>query len=223
MRAISHKLRLSTASLLAMVLGSYLYTASADASEGEDISRVNGAINVEADERVGDVSSVNGTVRLGRGSSASEVSTVNGGIELSDQVSIFQAETVNGGIRVGEGVSVSGSLETVNGGIRIDSGSVIENRIETVNGRIRLTSTQVGEDIETSNGDISIRDGSVVDGDIIVSGRKHWWDRVFSWNNSKPEITIDESSTVRGDIHIYREVDLNIADGSLGGDVIEHF
>ncbi|NKB32320.1 MAG: hypothetical protein GKR91_04410 [Pseudomonadales bacterium] len=224
MRAISHKLRLSTATLLAMVLGSYVFAANAEAQEGRDISRVNSTINVEADESVvGDVSSVNGSVRLARGSSASEVTTVNGRIEISDQASVYEAATVNGGIRVGENVTVRGSLETVNGGIRTESGTVIENRIETVNGGIRVSSTQVGDNIETSNGDINIQDGSVIEGDVVVKGRKRWWDRLFSWNNRRPEITIDSSSTVRGDIHIYREVDLNIADGSLNGEVVEHF
>ncbi len=224
MRAISHKLRLSTATVLAMVLGSYLFAANADAQSGRDISRINGTINVESEERVGDVSTVNGSASLARGSSASEVTTVNGGIDISDQVSINHAETVNGGIRVGEGVTVSGSLESVNGGIRTNSGTVVENQIETVNGRIRLSSTQVGNNIETSNGDIDIRDGSVVEGDIVVHGRKRWWDRLFNWGgNRRPEITIDSSSTIRGDIHIYRKVDLNIADGALNGEVVEHF
>lgn len=221
MRAISHKLRLTTATILAMVLGSYVFSASANAAE--DISRVNSTINVEADQNVGDVSSVNGSVRLARGSSAEEVSTVNGRIQLSDRVSVDLAETVNGGIEVGEEVTVRGYLETVNGGIRIEAGSVVEDHIETVNGRIRLSSTQVGNNIETSNGDIDIRDGSVVEGDVVIWGKRRWWDRLFNWNNHRPEITIDASSTVQGDIHIYRPVDLNIADGSLNGEVVEHF
>ena len=105
MRAINHKIRLGTASLLAMVLGSYLYSASADAAEFRNISKVNGGIRVAANEQVGDVSSVNGGIRLAHGASAYEIDTVNGSIELADDVAIEQAESVNGGIRIGENVT----------------------------------------------------------------------------------------------------------------------
>lgn len=56
MRAINHKIRLSTATLLAMVLGSYLYSVTADAAGiRDDISRANRSIHASAEERVGDI------------------------------------------------------------------------------------------------------------------------------------------------------------------------
>ncbi len=206
MRAFNHKIRLSTATLLAMVLASYLYSASA------------------AGEQLGDISSVNGGIDLASGASAQEVGTVNGGIDLDDNVTIKHPETVNGGIRVGENVSVHGYLTTVNGGIRTGAGTVIEARVRTVNGKIQLRNTTVSENVETSNGDISLRNASIVEGDLLVAkSRRNWWGRIWNSKRRRPEITIDATSSVRGDIHLYREVDLRIDDAAVVGEIIRHY
>ncbi|MCH7816581.1 MAG: hypothetical protein IIC60_08430 [Proteobacteria bacterium] len=223
MRAINHKIQLSTASLLALTLASYLYAAPTDASEFRDISKINGGIRVAAAEQVGDISSINGGVDLALGASAYAINTVNGGIYLHDQVIIVQAETVNGSIRLGEDVSVNGSLFSVNGSIRTNAGTVVENRVRTVNGKIQLLNTQVGGDVQTSNGDIILRHGSVIAGDVVIRGRHSWWERFFGFNRRPSDLTIDASSSVKGDIHLYRRVNLQIDDGAEIGDIIEHF
>ncbi len=223
MREASHTLKLSAATMLAMLLGSYLYSSSADAADLRDISKVNGGIKITADERVGDVSSVNGGIDLGSGASAERLETVNGGIDLDERVEIERAETVNGGIRVGSDVNVHGSLSTVNGGIRTNPGTVIDGDVRTVNGKITLRETRIGEDVQTSNGDILLTDGTIVEGDIIVKGRRSWIARILSFDYNPPRITIDEDSSVLGDIHLYREVNLDLADGAVVGNVIEHF
>jgi len=66
MPAFNHVTRLGTATALLMLLGSYVFSASADAAEG-DISRINQGVTVDAEQQVGDVSSVNGSIRLARG------------------------------------------------------------------------------------------------------------------------------------------------------------
>jgi hypothetical protein len=224
MRAFNHKIRLSTATLLAMVLASYLYSASADAAELRNISKVNSGVRVAAGEQLGDISSVNGGIDLASGASAQEVGTVNGGIDLDDNVTIKHPETVNGGIRVGENVSVHGYLTTVNGGIRTGAGTVIEARVRTVNGKIQLRNTTVSENVETSNGDISLRNASIVEGDLLVAkSRRNWWGRIWNSKRRRPEITIDATSSVRGDIHLYREVDLRIDDAAVVGEIIRHY
>ncbi|GJM12689.1 MAG: hypothetical protein DHS20C12_10920 [Pseudohongiella sp.] len=223
MRDVSHTMKLSAATMLAMLLGSYLYSSSANAADVRDISKVNGGIRVSAEERVGDISSVNGGIDLGSGASAEKLDTVNGGIDLDDRVQIEGAETVNGGIRVSRDVSVHGSLSTVNGGIQTSPGTVIDKRVTTVNGKIRLRDTRIGENVQTSNGDILITDGSVVEGDIVVKGRRSWVGRFFNFDRKPSRIIIDSDSAVLGDIHLYREVNLDIAEGAEVGDVIEHF
>jgi len=223
MKEVSHTLKLSAATMLAMLLGSYVYSSSAHADEVRDISKVNGGIRVSADERVGDISSVNGGIDLGTGASAETLDTVNGGIDLDDRVEIERAETVNGGIRVSRDVTVHGSLSTVNGGIQTNPGTVIERRVSTVNGKIQLRETRVGENVQTSNGDILISDGTVVEGDIVVKGRRSWVGRFFNFDRKPSKIVIDADSSVLGDIHLYREVNLEIADDALVGEVIEHY
>jgi DUF4097 and DUF4098 domain-containing protein YvlB len=223
MKDVSHTMKLSAATMLAMLLGSYLYSTSANAADIRDISKVNGGIRVSAEERVGDISSVNGGIDLGSGASAEKIDTVNGGIDLDERVVIDQAETVNGGIRLSRDVTVRGSLSTVNGGIQTNAGTVIEDRVSTVNGKIRLRDTRIGGHVQTSNGDIVLTDGTVVEGDIVVKGRRSWIGRFFNFDRKPTEIIIDEESSVLGDIHLYREVNLEIADGAKIGDVIEHF
>ncbi|MFT4815119.1 MAG: DUF4097 and DUF4098 domain-containing protein YvlB [Pseudohongiellaceae bacterium] len=223
MKDVSHTMKLSAATMLAMLLGSYLYSSSASAAEARDISKVNGGIRVSAEERVGDISSVNGGIDLGSGASAERIETVNGGIDLDDGVEIERAETVNGGIRLSRDVSVHGSLSTVNGGIQTNPGTVVDRRVSTVNGKIRLRDTRVGENVQTSNGDILLTDGSVVEGDIIVEGRGSWFGKFFGFSKKPSKIFIDADSSVMGDIHLYREVTLDIADGAVAGEIIEHF
>ena len=218
---MNHTFRLSAATMLAMLLGSYLYSTSAEAADVRNISKVNGGIRISAEERVGDISSVNGGVDLGRGASAYEIDTVNGGIELSENVVVSNAETVNGSIRVRSDVTVNGSLSTVNGGIRTAAGTIIENRVRTVNGEIQLRNTSVGGNVQTSNGDISLRDGSTVAGDIVIKGRRSWLGRFF--NHRAPTITIDADSSVKGDIHLYRKAELDIDDAADVGEVIRHY
>jgi len=210
--------------LLALVLGGYLYSADASAQGLDNIRKVNSAVNVGADDRVGNISSVNGSISLQRGSSAQEISTVNGGIKIEDDTSLVSAETVNGGIRIGEEVRVEEKVSTVNGGIRTGRGTDIGGKLTTVNGTIRLSQTNVSNDVQTTSGDIEIRNGSVIEGDVIVRKNSNWWKRVFGSNRrNRPEIDIDSDSIVRGDIHLYQEVNLDIEPGAQVGNIIEHY
>ncbi|MBQ14968.1 MAG: hypothetical protein QGG67_18445 [Gammaproteobacteria bacterium] len=224
MRVIKYKENVVAATMLAMFLGGYLYTATADGAELRDISKINGSIRVDAQTQVGDISSINGGVGIGSGASASDIKTVNGGINLSDHATIGSARTVNGGIRTSEEVIVNGSLSTVNGRIVLEPRSVVRESVTTVNGRIQLSNTRIGENIQSSNGDITIRDNSTVEGDIVVKrNRGSWFSRFFNRNRNSVEITIDASSSVQGDIHLYKEVDLDIDDNANVGEIIRHY
>lgn len=224
MRALNSNSKTTSALLLAVVLGGYLYSAEVSAQSVENIRKVNSAVKVQQDDRVGNVSSVNGSINLARGSSARELSTVNGGITIDDESSLTSAETVNGGIRIGREVRIEEKVSTVNGGIRTERGTDIGGKLSTVNGTIRITDTTVANDIQTTSGDIEIRNGSIVEGDLIVRKNTNWWKRVFGGNRrNRPEIEIDANSIVRGDIHLYQEVDLDIESGAQVGDIIEHF
>lgn len=223
MQSTNHTFRLGFAALLALTLSSYLAASDANASDVRDISKINSGIRVDANDRVGDVSSVNGGIRIQRGAIAAEVGTVNGGIDIEDNVELNDAETVNGGIDVGENVIIHGSLRTVNGGIKTNPGTEIRDEVSTVNGQIRLRNTRVGADVETSNGDIEIRSGSVIEGDVVVRAKSSWFGRLFSFNKRPSDLVVDADSVVKGDIHLYREVNLRIDSGAQVGNIVEHY
>lgn len=219
----SHNSRLLAASLLALLLSTYLFAADAHGEESRNISKVNGGIRVSASEVVGEVSSVNGGIDIGRGASALSVETVNGGIEIEDNASVSSAETVNGGIRIGENVTIAGAVETVNGGVRVDTGSTVGGGIETTNGKITLDSVRVSEDLVTTNGDISLLGETEVGGDVIFEGRRSMWSRWLNWNRRTPELTIDSDVIIRGNIRLHQEVELTIAEGASYGEILRHY
>jgi DUF4097 and DUF4098 domain-containing protein YvlB len=199
----NHNIRLAAASLLALLLSSYLFANNGHTEELREISKVNGGIRIAASEQVGEVSSVNGGIDIGRNARATSV------------------ETVNGGIRVDDNVIVRRSLETTNGGIRVGSGSKVGGTIETVNGKITLDNTHVGDSVITTNGDVLIRNGSVIEGDVVFEGRRRGWTRWFNWGNKRPDLVID--AEVKGDSRLYHEVTLKIAEGARVGDIKRHY
>ena len=95
--------------------------------------------------------------------------------------------------------------------------------ISKVNGGIRIAaSEQVGE-VSSVNGDVLIRNGSVIEGDVVFEGRRRGWTRWFSWGNKRPDLVIDADAEVKGDIRLYHEVTLKIAEGARVGDIKRHY
>jgi hypothetical protein len=243
MQKLNQNIRLSAATMLALLLGSYVFSNHAQAADGiRDISKINSRVSVSADQPVGDVSSVNGSIHVASNGRAGKLKTVNGGIDLQDGAEVNDAVTVNGRIHLGNGVKVLGSLSTVNGSIRAEeaveiahsvhsvnggitfrTGSEVGADLRTVNGPVRLYNTHVKEDVVSSNGNITLAESSLVEGDVIFEAQRRWWGRFFNRNSRRPELNIDTSSMVRGDIHLYREVDVNIADGAGVGEILRHY
>jgi carbonic anhydrase/acetyltransferase-like protein (isoleucine patch superfamily) len=95
--------------------------------------------------------------------------------------------------------------------------------ISKVNGGIRIAaSEQVGE-VSSVNGDVLIRNGSVIEGDVVFEGRRRGWTRWFNWGNKTPDLVIDADAEVKGDIRLYHEVTLKIAEGARVGDIKRHY
>ena len=186
MKDINHTMQLGAATMLAMLLGSYLYSSSAKVIELRYLS------------------------------------TVNTDIYLLEHSKIEGAQTVNGAIQTELNVSVNRSLSTINGVIQTSHGTVVGEQLSTVNGNIRLNGTYIGKNLQTRNGDIFLGDGSVVAGDIIINASS-WIDRFFTFQQEAPNLIIDADSSVMGDIHLYRTINLIIADGAKLGDIIKHY
>ena len=88
-----------------------------------------------------------------------------------------------------------------------------------VNGSITLEMTEVQRDIKTVNGDIRLTDGSVVLGDVIFSENGWHSDR----NNNLPRLVVDANSAIKGSVHLYRKVRLEIDEAADVGEIVEHF
>jgi len=187
-------------------------------SKSSGATSVNGSISVGEDAVVtGNLKTVNGTIRVDEGATIEKASTVNGGVRVSDKVNCESLSTVNGSVKVGEGASIDGGLSAVNGRIVINSGSGVADDVSNVNGQIELTGAEVGGNIETVNGDISLKDQSVVKGNIVVEKNNGWgWGK---GKKRKPRIVIGPGSRVEGKIDLEREVELFISDTAEVGSV----
>lgn len=180
----------------------------------QDISKVNGAIEVGPGQHAGDVHSVNGSVHIGDNAVVQEASTVNGSIELGSHVQATALRTVNGHLALGEDSRISGDVKTTNGGISLDNHADVSGSVTSVNGGIKLDHAHVGNGIEIASGDISIGEGSRVENGIIVD-EQHG----FSWSNHIPHIVIGPHAVVTGTLDFRREVRLDVSDSAQIGPV----
>jgi len=75
-----------------------------------------------------------------------------------------------------------------------------------VNGGIHLRGAEVGGDVTTTNGDITLDDGARVEGGILVEKPSLGW-----WNSGKsriPRIVIGRAAVVAGSLVFEHEVEL---------------
>lgn len=193
---------------------------------------VNKSINIEAGSESGAQSTVSGSITVGRGATVSgRLETVNGSIRIEEDASIRDAETVNGklrvaagastgdlstvngGISLGERVRVDGSVGAVNGGIDIRAGATVREDVGNVNGKIEIVGAEVGGDLETVNGDVTLEGEAVIRGGLVVEKS-----RGATWLSKPPRVTIGPGSRVLGEIRLEREVELYISDtAEVGG------
>jgi len=182
-----------------------------------DISKVNGSVQVAAGQQAGDVSTVNGAVHVGDGASVHDASTVNGEVELGDKAQATELGTVNGAISLGSASRVSGKVNAVNGSIQLARGAEIGGRLENVNGAIVLDGAHVAGGIGTVAGDITVGADSRVEGGILVDKPNNGW---FRWGSErKPVIVIGPRAVVQGTLEFRREVVLKVSDSAQIGPV----
>lgn len=187
-------------------------------SQSNGASSVNGSITVGAGAVVsGEVKTVNGAIRIDENAAIEEASTVNGSLRIAAGVRSRSLDTVNGSIRVDDNVTVDGAVRAVNGRIEVAGGSRIANDLSNVNGEIQLVGSEVGGDVSTVGGDITLSEGAVVEGDVVVEKPGSW-----SWGKSRsrePEIVIGPASKVLGTMRLERQVKLYISESAEVGSV----
>src|SRR5690606_11166275 len=211
-----------------------LALAATPAVAAEDISRVNGGIEVAAGEQAGDLSTVNGGIRIGDGAvfkdattvnggiragsriQGGELTTVNGGIRLGEQAQVESIATVNGKIEAGPGLRASDDVDSVSGSIFIDRGGRVDGDVSTVSGGIGLVGTEVTGSVETVSGDITVGIGSHVHGDLRV--RKSSGGSWIRFGTSRiPRIVIGPDAVVGGTMQFDHEVKLYVHETATTG------
>ena len=188
-----------------------------DGAQADGASSVNGSISIGANAVItGSVETVNGRIRIDANTQAENVETVNGSIEIGAGSSVDNIDSVNGGIKLGENVTVNGDASVVNGEITLARGVRIEEDVSNVNGKISVTGAEVGGDIETMTGDVTLTDGAILRGDLIVEKprSRNWFKR-----DRTPRIVIGPNSTVAGVIRLEHKVELFISESANVGGV----
>ncbi|MBD8882266.1 hypothetical protein IHE49_17425 [Rhodanobacter sp. 7MK24] len=215
--------------LLPLAISSVILAAVAmplaAAASDNDISKVNGTVQVDAGQHAGDVSSVNGSVHIGDGAVVQEASTVNGSLDLGAQAHASKLGTVNGAIRLADGSQVDGTVEAVNGAISLARGAQVNGHLSNVNGGINLDNAHVAGGLETVAGDITVGANSHVEGGILVDQPHNGWFHFGS--DHKPTIVIGPHAVVRGTLEFRREVVLKVSEsaqiGPVKGATVEKF
>ena len=203
-------LRFRTAALV-FALAAALPAASFAKDNGANgIDKVNGSIDAEAGQVLGDLSTVNGSIRIASGARTGDAETVNGSIKVADNVQCGDLTTVNGGIHVDAHAQVGGGIETVNGGIFVDRGGHVAKDITTVNGAIGLVDTDLDGGIDTVNGDVTVGVGSHVKGGIKVEKPGTSWIPIHFGKHTPPRIIIGPNAVVDGPLVFEREVELYV-------------
>ena len=182
-----------------------------------DIEKVNGSIEIAADQKAGDVSTVNGAIRIKNGATVEEAETVNGSITLGERGVAESLETVNGTIRMDAGSRLSEGAHTVNGSITLARSADVRGGVRTVNGDIHLEAAHVAGGIRTQEGDIEIGEGSRVEGGIRVEKESGGFS-ISLWK-STPRIVIGPGAVVQGEFVFEREVEFYVSDTATIGEV----
>ncbi len=230
---LNHKINVGASLLLGMILSSYLVGASAEGSDRQQelqplaqrstaLAQINRPIAVPPMTANGNISTVNGRITLGSHVQANDVETVNGAVIATTGVILRNLTTINGAITLQEAVTVRGDIESVNGNVQVTGASELQGDLQTVNGDIQLSGSRVWRSLRTSNGNIVLRKAAEVLGDIIVDGESSSMPGWIGADNM-PSLTIDASSSVKGDIHLHQAVQLQIDEGASVGKIYHHY
>jgi hypothetical protein len=196
--------------------------ANADQAPGDSTTHtVNGSVRVSAGQKKDDVSTVNGSIQIADNAVVAGAQTVNGGISVGAHATADEVNTVNGAITLADGSSVSHAISAVNGRLTLHTGADVGGALTNVNGAIVLQAAHVGGGIKTVSGNMDIGSNSHVDGGILVQKEQSdvFW--FFHWgSNDMPRIVIGPGAVVQGNLRFERPVHLFVSDSATIGPVI---
>jgi DUF4097 and DUF4098 domain-containing protein YvlB len=205
-------------SLAALLLASQ--AGLAPASDGRNITNINGSVRASPGEVYDTLSTVNGDVRVARGASADVAKSVNGEIIIEQDVKVGRVSTVNGSVRIDDGAAVAHEASTVNGSVRLGKRARVGGDVSSVSGEIELEGAEVTGKLQTYNGDIDLSGGARVLGGIHVKKSKGD-NSDWSWQHKNPpEVHICSTCVVEGELRFDRPVELRVDPGAKIGQVI---
>jgi DUF4097 and DUF4098 domain-containing protein YvlB len=210
----------SAAFAIVATIALFVWGASAvtAASDGRNISSVNGEVTASAGETYGTLSTVNGSVHVGRGVTADKAKTVNGQIDVENDAKLGEVSTVNGGLDIGNDVVIARTASTVNGSVELGKRTRVGGDVSTVSGEIELNGAEVAGLVSTRNGDIELTDGARVRGGIHVKKKN---DSNWGWGKDEPiKVHICSTCVVDGELRFDRPVELRVDPGAKIGKVI---
>jgi len=169
---------------------------------------VNKTIRIDDGETVRrSLNSVNGNVIIGDDCVIrDDCRSVNGRVEIGRNSETRDLESVNGQVEIAKNVKINGDVSCINGSVTCDNGVKIDGEIYSINGSIDISKTEVEDNIETYNGNITLRSESIVHGDIIIKRNKGKSDR-----RRQLKIRIMQDSVVEGDIIVRdKRIDVDV-------------
>ncbi|MEX2494663.1 MAG: hypothetical protein WD448_01170 [Woeseia sp.] len=186
-------------------------------SQSDGQSTLNGSISVgNAAVVSGGLETVNGTIRIDENARIQNASTVNGSVRLAAGASARDVSSVNGSVSIGDIAVVDGEVSVVNGRINLQPGSSVGQDVSNVNGSIHIGGGEIGGDLTTVNGDVTLSDNALVQGDLVVR-KPRTGD--FDAGRRKPTVVIGPGARVAGTIRLEQEVELYISDSAQFGGV----
>ncbi|NRB25855.1 hypothetical protein [Shewanella sp.] len=169
---------------------------------GQDVQTSLGNISVKSTKNAGTLKTTNGNVDIGRHAKVKSVEVINGNVTIGNFSQAVSLQTTNGNILVSENVLINGNVKTTNGNIRI-------------NGR-----AEIGASIITDSGDIFIAQGVTVMGDIIFNKSGFL---LSQFKKELPILEIANEVTIKGKIHLYREIDLRLGHSIDPEKILHHY
>lgn len=207
------------ATLAAAVFGFIACAANpvAFASDGRNLTSVNGSVEAKDGQTYDTLSAVNGEVRVGRGATVETAKTVNGEVEIEADARVGTVSTVNGSLDIGEGATITHEASTVNGELTLGQRVQVGGDVSTVSGEIGLKGAEVAGSVSTVNGNIDLADGARVRGNLVVKRPSSGWNK---HEGDPVKVRICATCVVEGELRFERPVELRVENGAKIGKVI---
>ncbi|NOU51329.1 hypothetical protein HG263_12400 [Pseudoalteromonas sp. JBTF-M23] len=133
----------------------------------------------------------------------------NGNVTLGKNTIYKRVDVTNGNIQIGA-LSQGGALSVTNGQIEILSNVEVSGDVIITNGTIIISEqSQINGTVETSTGDIIVKPAAQISGDLVFN-KPGFISSQFE--NHTPTLKVGKDVKLKGKIHLYRPIKLELDD-----------